>query len=50
MSAETIGEQYPEYADVICTCRGDCPFNCKGECGCKYCDYMYQDNLSARDE
>jgi hypothetical protein len=32
---------------VPCTCRDDCPSDCKGECGCKACKLAYQDHLSA---
>ena len=29
-----------------CTCKEDCPSDCKGQCGCKKCHDAYQDFLS----
>ncbi len=30
----------------VCTCKDDCPLDCKGECGCKACFTAYMDYLS----
>ena len=35
-----------KYAVKSCTCKDDCPFNCKGECGCEHCRRAYADFLS----
>lgn len=29
-----------------CTCKPECPYNCKGECGCKFCAAAWRDFLS----
>jgi hypothetical protein len=29
-----------------CTCQPSCPFDCKGQCGCKACHAAYGDFLS----
>lgn len=47
----TPEERYPpdgvyHEAEERCTCRPDCPHDCKGECGCKACDARWQDWLS----
>ena len=42
-------EKYPPdgiYEEDICTCKNNCPDNCKGECGCEACHWAYQDFLS----
>ena len=32
--------------DSRCTCKEDCIFDCKGECGCESCKERYSDFLS----
>jgi hypothetical protein len=34
------------YEDLPCTCKPDCPSNCKGQCGCEACSAAYGDFLS----
>lgn len=33
------------YQGEPCTCKPECPYNCKGECGCDACCAAYCDFL-----
>lgn len=42
-----IGKYPPDgkYEEIPCTCNPQCPYDCKGECGCSACTSAYGDQL-----
>lgn len=47
-SAEGLHKYPPEgrYEGYACTCKPECTYDCKGQCGCRACNASYQDFLS----
>lgn len=41
METEEDPTDYP-----VCTCKPECPSDCKGQCGCERCHIDWQDYLS----
>lgn len=44
MGKDSIGNKND--IDEICTCKESCPYDCKGQCGCEYCNTAWMDYLS----